>query len=186
VSREHRIYRSRAEYRRRMLLIRGGAGALVALLLVAVGGWVLSRPPTPGRITVYDAKTGHRLWSRTVDGGYVVALAVSPAGALVADADDCIHGGQGEIDLLTPGKTTFVAQASACAIYRFRPVDGVYAERRAGRLYVIVPSQLGRATALLPCPCPSSPPSANGIAGSPVEFGATARVQLGKFTLGAD
>jgi hypothetical protein len=186
VPREHRIYRSRAEYRRRMLLIRGGAGALVALLLVAVGGWILSRPPTPGRITVYDTTTGHRLWSRTVDGGYVVVLAVTPAGALVADADDCIHGGQGEIDLVTPGKTTFVASASACAIYRFRPADGVNAERRAGRLYVIVPSQLGRATALLPCPCPPSSPSANGIGGSPVEFGATARVQLGKFTLGAD
>jgi hypothetical protein len=186
-----RVYLSREQNRRRDLLFRVGAGALLVLLVLSVGGWILSRSPTPGRVTVYDATSGKRLWSRTTPGGYLVVLAVTPAGVLVADADDCIHGGAGRVELLTPKRTTVVGATSGCAVYHFFSTNGVFARRTAGsnaRVVVTVPSELLplRSSLSMPCPCPASTPAPNGNAGSPVEFGATAKVQLGKFTLGSD
>jgi hypothetical protein len=107
----------------------------------------------------------------------------------VADADDCIHGGTGKVELLTPSKTTFVASVPGCVVYRFTSADGVAARRTAGspgRLLVTLPSRLGGGTASLPFPCPESTPDPNGASGSPVTRGAYARVVLGKFVLGAD
>lgn len=184
-----RVWLSPAQYRRRLLLIRVGAAALVVFVAIAVGWYITSRPPTSGTVRVYDAATGHKLWSRTTDGGYVVVLAVTRSAALVADADDCIHGGTGTVEVLTPTKTTFVASVPGCTVYRIQPSDGVYARRAAGspaRLLVTVPTWLGRGTVSLPCPCPESAPDPNGAGGNPVNRGAYARVQLGTFVAGAD
>jgi hypothetical protein len=187
------VYLSREQNRRRDLIVRVGAGALLAVLVLSVCAWVRSRPPTPGRVTIYDAGSGKRLWSRTTPGGYLVVLAVTPAGALVADADDCIHGGAGRVELLTPKRTTVVGATSGCAVYHFFSTNGVNARRTAGRnarVVVTVPSELLplRTSLSIPCPCPAntSTPDPNGNPGSPVEFGATAKVQLGRFTLGSD
>jgi hypothetical protein len=183
------VWRSKADYERRRRLLRIGGIAFLLLVLVAAGWYIRTRPPTPGNVRVYDAATGHKLWSRSVDGGYVVVIAVTPGAALVADADDCIHGGPGTVELLTPGKTTFIATVPGCSVYRFTPATGVYARQVAGppgRLIVNVPAQLGRGTAVLPCPCPGSVPGPFGESGSPVTRGAYARVQLGKFVAGAD
>jgi hypothetical protein len=183
------VWLSRDEYRRRVRLLRVGAAALLVCVLGAAGWYIRTRPPTPGTVRVYDAATGRKLWSRTTAGGYVVVLAVTPGAALVADADDCIHGGTGRIELLTPSKTRVVASVPGCDVYRFTPADGVSARRTGGspgRLVVTVPSRLGGGTAVLPCPCPASAPDPNGAGGSPVTRGAYARVVLGKFVIGAD
>ncbi|MDQ1709305.1 MAG: hypothetical protein QOG49_690 [Frankiaceae bacterium] len=184
-----RVWRSQAQARRRSLLVRLGGGGSLAILLVAAGWYLRSRPPTPGTVRVYDAATGRKLWSRETDGGFVVVLAVTPGAALVADADDCIHGGPGTVEILTPHRTTFVASTSGCAVYRFVPAYGVDVRRTPaspGRLVVTIPSQLGRGTASLPCPCPESTPAPNGTWGTPVNRGAYARVQLGEFVIGSD
>jgi len=186
--RRNRVVLSPAEYRRRSLLLRVGAVTLLVPVVSAAAWYVSSRPPAPGTVRVYDSATGRKLWSRTTEGGYVVVLAVTPGAALVADADDCIHGGSGKVQLLTPARTTFVASVPGCDVYRLTPSDGVYWRRTAGspgRLVVKVPS-LGGATASLPCPCPEGAPDPNGRAGSPVDRGAYARVELGKFVAGAD
>ena len=99
-NRRNWVWLSRDEYRRRVRLIRLGAAALVLLVLALAGWYIRTRPPTPGTVRVYDAATGRKLWSRTTEGGYVVVLAVTPGAALVADADDCIHGGSGKVELL--------------------------------------------------------------------------------------
>jgi hypothetical protein len=187
--RRNRVVVSPAEYRRRVLLFRFAAVTLLVPVVSGVAWYVSSRAPRPGTVRVYDSATGRRLWSRTTAGGYVVVLAVTPGAALVADADDCIHGGTGKVELLTPSKTTVVASVPGCDVYHFTPADGVYARRTGGspgRLVVTVPSRLGGGTAVLPCPCPASAPDPNGAGGSPVTRGAYARVALGKFVIGAD
>jgi hypothetical protein len=185
-----RVWLSRAENRRRLLVTRIGIAGILACIIVAVGWYVRSRPPTPGSVRVYDSATGRKLWSRTTDGGYVVVLAVTPGAALVADADDCIRGGTGTVEILTPTKTTAVASVAGCAVFRFEPpIGGVYARRAGGangRLVVSLPTDLSRDTVSLPCPCPESTPAPNGAGGSPVNRGAYARVELGVFVPGAD
>jgi PQQ enzyme repeat len=183
------VWRSKADYERRLRIFRIGGVALLLVVLVAAGWYIRTRPPTPGNVRVYDAATGKKLWSRTTDGGYVVVIAVTPGAALVADADDCIHGGQGTVELLTPGKTTFIATVPGCSVYRVTPATGVYTRRVAGnpgQLIVNVPAELGRGTATLPCPCPGSVPGPFGETGSPVNRGAYTSVELGKFAPGAD
>ncbi len=188
-SRRDRVVLSPAEYRRRVLLFRLGAATLLVPVVSGVAWYVSHRPPTRGTVRVYASATGRKLWSRTTAGGYVVVLAVTPGGALVADAGDCIHGGTGQVELLTPSRTRFVRSVPGCAVYRFTHADGVYARRTAGspgRLVVTVPSRLGGGTAVLPCPCPEGAPDPNGAGGSPVARGAYARVTFGKYVLGAD
>ena len=93
--RRDRVVLSPAEYRRRVLLFRLGALTLLVPVVAVSRGTSRDRPPTRGTVRVYVSATGRKLWSRTTAGGYVVVLAVTPGGALVADADDCIHGGTG-------------------------------------------------------------------------------------------
>lgn len=188
-NRRDRVVLSPTEYRRRVLLFRLGALTLLVPVVTGVAWYAADRSPTPGTVRVYDAATGRKLWSRTTAGGYVVVLAVTPAAALVADADDCIDGGKGKVELLTPSDATVVASVPGCDVYHFTPADGVYARRTAGspgRLVVTVPSRLGGGRAVLPCPCPESAPDPNGAGGSPVARGAYARVTFGKYAPGAD
>ena len=187
--RRDRVVLSPAEYRRRVLLFRLGALTLLVPVVSGVAWYASNRSPASGTVRVYDSATGRKLWSRTTAGGYVVVLAVTPGAALVADADDCIHGGTGRVELLTPSKTRFVRSVPGCDVYRFTHADGVDARRTAGspgRLVVTVPSKLGGGTAALPCPCPESTPDPNGAGGSPVTRGAYARVTFGKYVPGAD
>jgi hypothetical protein len=113
------------------------------------------------------ARAGDRRRTLLIGGGAgaLAGLLLVAAGRWILGRRPTQDGGtvhdartQGEIDLLTPGTTMFVAQESAGALYRFRPVDGVYAERRAGGVYVVVPTPLE--------------PTATRIASSPVELGA--------------
>jgi hypothetical protein len=115
-----------------VLLFRLGALTLLVPVVSGVAWYVSNRSPSPGTVRVYDSATGRKLWSRTTSGGYVVVLAVTPGAALVADADDCIHGGTGKVELLTPSKTTVVASVPGCDAYHFTRADGVYGRRTAG------------------------------------------------------
>jgi hypothetical protein len=146
-------------------------GLVVLLVLGLLAAWRAVRGPEPGRVHVYDAKTGHKLWSATTEGGYVVLLAVTAREVLVADADDCVGGGSGRIEILSSHGARVVRNVTGCAAYRAdRTMRGLGRQVVGRRLVLQLPTEVGGGHVSLACPC----------------GGASGLVVLGSFTPGSD
>jgi hypothetical protein len=151
--------------------------AVFSVLMVVVVGFgaiaYLGRSHDPTASVRLLSATGSERWTSDLDSGYAVVVTETSSAVLVAEADDCLGGGPGNVALVTQQKTTILSDTTACRVFRFRtPRPGeLHAHIAGGALVVSVPSSLGGGTASLPCPC---------------HDGARAAVTLGKFVPGSD
>jgi hypothetical protein len=122
------------------------------VIAVAVVANLTRTAPEPGHVEVSEARSGRDLWSATAQGGYVLGLAATARAFLVADADDCIHGGRGRVEVVTAHGSRLVHIVSGCAVYR--APGGIVRQRVVGRhMIVSLPRPMGGETVTLPCPC---------------------------------
>jgi hypothetical protein len=152
---------------------RGPIAVVVVVLLVfgVLAAWRVLSGPEPGHVHVYDASTGRKLWSATTQGGYVVLLAVTAREALVADADDCVHGGAGRLEIVSQAGAHLLRTMTGCDAYRAdREMQGLGRHVSGNRLVLQLPSSMGGGQVSLRCPCGG----ASGIA------------LLGSFSAGSD